>query len=198
MTHTQDEKRNPPIGLIIGAIIGLLFLSKAVGFTIFIAATIYGLGKTFFWPTMLGVTAERFPRGGALTLNAVGGVGMLGVGVIGAAFLGNIQDKQIDQELISKNPAIHSQVMGAEKTSVFGKYKPLDQSKVDRLDSDDKTVIVDVQSAAKKSALSTVAIFPTIMLICYLSLIFYFRAKGGYEAVHLADESAGGVSESTA
>lgn len=51
------------------------------------AATIYALGKTFFWPTMLGVAAERFPKGGALTLNAIGGMGMLSVGVIGAVFL---------------------------------------------------------------------------------------------------------------
>ncbi len=27
--------------------------------------------KTFFWPTMLGVVAEQFPKGGALTLNAI-------------------------------------------------------------------------------------------------------------------------------
>jgi MFS family permease len=47
-------------------IYGLITLSKAAGIIIFLAATIYAFGKTFFWPTMLGVVAERFPKRGAL------------------------------------------------------------------------------------------------------------------------------------
>src|SRR5687767_6020441 len=47
----------------------------------FAAATVFGVGKTFFWPTMLGVTAEQFPRGGALLLSLMGGAGMLSVAV---------------------------------------------------------------------------------------------------------------------
>jgi MFS family permease len=47
----------------------------------FAAATVFGVGKTYFWPTMLGVTTEQFPRGGALLLSLVGGAGMLSVAV---------------------------------------------------------------------------------------------------------------------
>src|SRR5206468_7262529 len=47
----------------------------------FAAATIFGVGKTYFWPTMLGVTAEQFPRGGALLISLMGGTGMLSVAV---------------------------------------------------------------------------------------------------------------------
>jgi MFS family permease len=47
----------------------------------FAAATVFGVGKTFFWPTMLGLTAEQFPRGGALLLSLMGGAGMLSVAV---------------------------------------------------------------------------------------------------------------------
>jgi hypothetical protein len=46
------------------------------------AATLFGIGKTFLWPTMLGVTAEQFPRGGALLLSFMGGAGMLSVGLV--------------------------------------------------------------------------------------------------------------------
>src|SRR5579864_3928343 len=43
--------------------IGLYLLSFAnSATTAFAFATIYGLGIVYFWPTMLGVTAERFPR----------------------------------------------------------------------------------------------------------------------------------------
>ena len=47
----------------------------------FAAATVFGVGKTFFWPTMLGVTTEQFPRGGALLLSLMGGAGMMSVAV---------------------------------------------------------------------------------------------------------------------
>jgi hypothetical protein len=46
------------------------------------AATIFGIGKTFLWPTMIGVTAELFPRGGPLLLAVMGAAGMLSVGLV--------------------------------------------------------------------------------------------------------------------
>lgn len=46
------------------------------------AATLFGVGKTFLWPTMIGVAAEQFPRGGALLLSLMGGAGMLSVGLV--------------------------------------------------------------------------------------------------------------------
>ena len=71
---------------------------------IFVAATLYGFGKTFFWPTMLGVVSDQTPRGGALTLNALGGIGMLAVGVLGFPYIGTLQaDKKIDA--IAATPA---------------------------------------------------------------------------------------------
>ncbi len=181
--------RLSPLGLLAVcsaiAIVGLIMLSKTAGILIFIAATIYALGKSFFWPTMLGVAAERFPKGGALTLNAIGGMGMLSVGVIGAVFLGNIQDRQIDRELYALNPAVHAKVVADSKTSVFGKYQPIDQAKLGALNSEEKAAVQEISGSAKKNALMQVAIFPAIMLVCYLILILYFRAKGGYKPVEL-------------
>jgi len=46
------------------------------------AATVFGAGKTYFWPTMLGVTSERFPRGGSVLLAIMGGAGNLAVAFI--------------------------------------------------------------------------------------------------------------------
>jgi MFS family permease len=180
-----------PLGLLAAsaavAACGLVFLSKSTGVTILAAATLYGFGKTFFWPTMLGVVAERFPRGGALTLNITGGVGMLSVGVLGAAFLGNIQDKAIDRTLKQEQPDLHAQVVGEEKLSIFGAYLPIDETKAT---PDQVEVIKEVEGKAKKGALATVAIFPIIMFVCYLSLIIYFRSKGGYQAEVLAGHAA--------
>ena len=46
-----------------------------------LAATVFAFGKSYFWPTMLGMTSEQFPRGGALLINIIGGTGMLAVAV---------------------------------------------------------------------------------------------------------------------
>src|SRR5499427_4681918 len=87
--------------------VGLLFASAVIGTTglwllglpgtttawLWLgAATIYGLGKTFYWPTMLGVISERFPKGGALALGFSGGVGMLAAGLLGGPGIGYKQD----------------------------------------------------------------------------------------------------------
>src|SRR5262249_50896700 len=72
---------------------GLVLLGTVNGIAmIVLAATIYGLGKTFFWPTMLGVVSERFPRGGAVTLGMIGGIGMLSAGLLGGPGIGYNQD----------------------------------------------------------------------------------------------------------
>ena len=137
------------------AICGLLFLSKAAGITILLAATVYGFGKTFFWPTMLGVGAERFPRGGSMTLNCIGGVGMLGLS-IGGVFLGNIQDTRVDTALAAYDQEnqmeLHQTYVTQEKSSVFGNYAALDLEKVKSASPEDAAGIAQVQATAKKNA----------------------------------------------
>lgn len=76
-----------PLGLLmissIASAIGLFGLaSVTTPVSAFIAATIFGAGKTFFWPTMMAVTSEQFPRGGALLLAIMGGAGNLAVAFI--------------------------------------------------------------------------------------------------------------------
>jgi len=69
--------------------------ARADGATVamaFIAATVFGIGKTYFWPTMLGVTSEQCPRGGALLLNLMGGCGNLATALI-LPFMGSQLDK---------------------------------------------------------------------------------------------------------
>ena len=77
-----------PLGLLLAAAccgaIGLYLLGTvATGIMIVVAATIFALGKTFYWPTMLGVIGERFPRGGAVAMGISGGIGMLSAGFLG-------------------------------------------------------------------------------------------------------------------
>ena len=180
-----------PLGLLatcaLIAAAGLFFLSTATGAVILLAATMYGVGKTFFWPTTLGVVAEQFPRGGALTLNAVAGVGMLAAGIVGGPFLGYIQDTQVEKEITvydqTNSTQLHDTYVIQEKTGVFGKYKSLDHKMVEAAPETDQQPIHAIQGGAKKNALQTVALFPIFMFLCYLGLILYFKTKGGYKPV---------------
>lgn len=164
---------------------GLLLLSVSSGAMVLIAATVFALGKTFFWPTMLGVVSERFPKGGALTLNITGGVGMIAAGVIGAVILGFVQDVTIDEKLRAHDETLHSMYATEEKTSIFGDYQALNTEKLADAVQEVQETILFIQEAAKKEALQTVAIFPVIMLIAYLLLMLYFKLKGGYGVVVL-------------
>ena len=191
-------KKVSPLGLLAIcsgiAAIGLFLLSKSSGVLILVAATIYGLGKTFFWPTMLGVVSERFPKGGALTLNITGGLGMIAAGVIGAGILGFIQDKKVDSTILAYDKAnstnIHSAYVTENKTSFFGDYRALDQSKLANATPAEQATISSIRDKAKKVALRDIVIFPLIMLVSYLGLIVYFRSKGGYKTVLLKPELA--------
>ncbi len=160
------------------AIVGLYFLSVSSGVMILVAASIYGIAKTFFWPTMLGMVSERFPKGGALTLNITGGLGMIAAGVIGAGILGFMQDKSIDQNIAkydaSNNTAIHSTYVTAKKTSVFGEYEGLDQTKLAAANTEEQGIVKTIQDGAKKEALKNVLIFPIIMFISFYLLTFSY------------------------
>ena len=89
---------SPPGLLFVSGIfsaLGLYWLSEAAGIAIFVAFTLYALGQTFYWPCVLGFTAERYPEGGALTLNTVSAIGLLTAGVVGTPILGVAFDRSI-------------------------------------------------------------------------------------------------------
>jgi DHA2 family metal-tetracycline-proton antiporter-like MFS transporter len=182
--------RFSPIGLlVIGtaiAIVGLLLLSNSVGWAILLASTVYAFGKTFLWSTTLGMTSEQFPKGGALTLNGVSAVGVLFLGVLGSPFIGYKQDMDMAKRLnVPEHATLYAQVQGKDAQGMFGNVPSLDQEKIKALPEAEKATLESLQASNKRGAFTTVAILPTFMLICYLGLFLYFRAKGGYKPVEI-------------
>jgi MFS family permease len=188
--------RISPLGLLAVcagiAVLGLNFIALAgsSAMLVFIAATLYGIGKSFFWPTTLGVVSEQFPRGGALTLNAMGGMGMIAVGVLGGDVLGTLVDKRVDARLAQDAPAIHQVVAGGEATRYGMQYRNLNQLAVKALPTEQQARVNQVQGEVKQGTLRTVSILPAIMLVCYIGLIVYFRSRGGYKAEVLTGHAA--------
>jgi MFS family permease len=182
--------RLSPLGLLatcaVLAAAGLLALSNVTSaLAIFLAATLYGVGKTFFWPTTLGVVSEQFPRGGALTLNAMGGVGMMAVGVLGAPFFGTMQDKMLDSAILADSPALHASVTTPAQHKFGLEFRPLDQQKAAALPAADRAVLDRLKIRTNQATLARVALLPIIMFVCYVGLLLHFRRRGGYRAVNL-------------
>ena len=119
-----------PIGLLFGSAclgaVGLWLLGQDFTNSIWpwiAAVTVYGIGKTFYWPTLLGVISERFPKGGALALGLSGGVGMIGAGILGSPGIGWKQDHFAVEKIEATAPNTYNRYVarGADGTK---DYKP--------------------------------------------------------------------------
>jgi fucose permease len=128
-------ERINPIGLLLLSsvlgCIGLYWLGTASGLILVAAATVYALGKTFLWPTILGVVGERYPQGGALVMGAMGGVGMLSAGLLGGPGIGFKQDYFASQNLNAEAPQTYTRYQAdSENRFLVFTARGLDGAKV--------------------------------------------------------------------
>ncbi|MEW4924019.1 MFS transporter [Algibacter sp. 2305UL17-15] len=79
--------------------IGLWMLTVTSGGMTFVAAAVFAIGVTFFWPTMLGFVAEYLPETGALGLSVMGGAGMFSVSIV-LPIMGNLMDNASASEAL--------------------------------------------------------------------------------------------------
>jgi MFS family permease len=137
--------------------LGLLFVSSILGFAglqllgivnsvalCVVAATVYACGKTFLWPTMLAVASERFPKGGAITIGALGGVGMLSAGLLGGPGIGFKQDYNATHKLKETSEQVYERYK-APKPNTFLNYsvQGLDGQKLGVLNDEGKELARD-------------------------------------------------------
>jgi len=79
--------RISPIGMMWASVtitgIGLFLLSTVTTAAMaYVTATIFYVGVCFMWPTMLGITSERFPQGGATAMGLMGFMGQFMLGLV--------------------------------------------------------------------------------------------------------------------
>lgn len=103
-------ERMTPVGLLtlsagLGtlSLFGLSFATSAVA--VFMAARLCGVGKCFFWPTMLGIASGRYPKGGAFALGLRGGCGVISAGFLMFPAMGIIQDHYSAAKIAEIRPA---------------------------------------------------------------------------------------------
>ncbi len=85
--HNVSHKIAPTALIAASAIVaaaGLYLFSQATTVTAaFLWAGVFAVGIAFWWPTMLGITSERFPRSGALGLAVIGATGSFATAISG-------------------------------------------------------------------------------------------------------------------
>ena len=169
-----------PIGMLTASAalsaVGLYALSFAFDkATALVAATVYGLGIAYFWPTMLGVTAERFPRGGAFVLGLMGCVGDLAIGVV-SPIMGGINDRTTLETL----------PVGLRNQVVVSRV--IDPARVEALPPAERAEVARARSEGAKWSFRYVAVLPVALIFIFGAIALTDRARGGYRPERLESD----------
>ncbi|MEX2044967.1 MAG: MFS transporter, partial [Opitutus sp.] len=165
----------------------------------FAALTIYAIGKTFFWPTMLAVVSDRYPRTGAVAISIMGGIGMLSAGLIGGPGLGYGKDRFTAEEIQRTNPSAYAEAMAAAPggtglaLAIAVDGKKLADAKIATPRTPAHEAIVAADRIGDRKTLKADSFIPAAMAVIYLCILLYFRAIGGYKVVHLEGTSAAAI-----
>lgn len=157
VTHTLS-----PMGILIASsvisalgLLALSFTSSMAG--VFIAATVFGIGVTYYWPTMLGVTAERFPKGGAFLLGIIGASGGLFISYVTIPGMGMLHDHYTLNALPAE---VRAEVVDTEKGLI-------DDKKVEAGGDRVKAAVSDARSNAAKTTFRWVAVLPAALILIF-------------------------------
>jgi MFS family permease len=150
-------ERFSPVGMLIVSSIfsavGLYWISIATSkVPAFTAATIFAVGVCFFWPTMLGVVNERFPKTGALGMAILGGAGSQSSG-LAQPYFGQVYD-QVAAQKAGMDMATYQ--------ANAGHIPP------------------DALAAGGRAALQQIVILPVILTAVFTGIYLYDKSRGGY------------------
>jgi MFS family permease len=188
---------------------GLYLLSIAnTAALAFVAATVFGFGIAYYWPTMLGVTAERFPKGGALLMGLMGCIGNLAISQatpqIGkiydsasvAALPPDVKEKAVTVEADGQPktvPVVTQETVPSSlppKVSEFlypaggQKLNPEALRAIDEKSPEGEAVSKAVSFGAS-FALRRIALMPCVLIVIFGLIALGDRLRGGYKAVRL-------------
>jgi hypothetical protein len=147
---------------------GLVLLSVANSqVTGLLAATVWGTGVCYMWPTMLAAASERFPRGGALLMGLMGTAGTLSIYYV-LPQMGKVFD------------SVKIRAAGGPEAFnlLSNQARAGDGLAVSKLN--------DVLALASQTSFRYVAILPAILLLVFGAVWLYDKSKGGYKPVKIA------------
>lgn len=201
----EKKMKISPLGiLLICSILAVIGLNMASGIATFagamVALSVYAVGKTFFWPTMLAVVGDRFPRTGAIAMSIMGGIGMMSAGLIGTPGLGYAKDRFAGEALEQKDAALFEEYKAtspskflffSEEYGIEGsKLGAIQEKKADGQLTEDELSVLVASIDGDRKTLQADSFIPATMAVIYILLIVYFRSVGGYKTVHIEGTDA--------
>ncbi len=149
-------KRISSVGLMfvscLAAGIGLYLLSLADSpLLAFAAATVWGIGVCYLWPTMLAISSERFPRGGAMAMGLMGFAGGMSI-----------------------------QFVLPQMGAIFDSAKAQAAGGADQLATLSPEALQEVIRFASVESFQAVAFVPLILLPVFGVIWLFDRSRGGY------------------
>jgi MFS family permease len=172
----------------------------------FVAATVFGVGIAYFWPTMLGVTAERFPKGGALLLGLMGSFGNIAIffvlpqmGAIYDSYTvanlpSNLQSKTVTGPDGKALPVVTEGEKSWLPEGVTQRIYPAGTHKLNPdaqkvLSNEDKEAVGKAEAVGAAYAFRWVAVLPCVLVVIFGLIAITDRLRGGYKAVHIHDST---------
>jgi len=175
----------------------------------FVAATVFGVGIAYFWPTMLGVTAERFPKGGALLLGLMGCFGNLAISQV-LPQMGAIYDSYTVNDLPSdlktktvtgpdnkKLPLVITEKESwlqellprevNERIYPAGTRKLNPEARKALAGTPEEGPVKKAEAVGAANAFRWVAVLPAFLVVIFGLIALTDRLRGGYKAVHIGD-----------
>ncbi len=216
----ESRLKLSPIGILLVcavlACVGLLLTSRIETFAgAMFALAVYAVGKTFFWPTMLAVAGDRFPRTGAIAMSLMGGIGMMSAGMIGMPGLGYAKDRYAGEHLHRVAPEVFVEYKAAKPsqflffapaTGLHGEKLGALQKRLDDLrkrylaEKQDPSEALEQLSAEERQVIASSihgdrrtlvadAFIPGTLAVIFGGVFLYFMAIGGYRPLRIGEES---------
>jgi MFS family permease len=182
------------------ASVGLFLLSKATSpVTAILAATVWGTGVCFMWPTMLAAASERFPKGGALLMGLMGTAGTASIWFF-LPRMGAIYDHAkvaLAAEQDPGNPAtlifsaiargiadlLHVGGQAASDATAQAAFAALEAAA--KTDPAQQARLDQVLNQAAAISFQSIAVMPALLLLVFGAIWLYDRSRGGYRPEEL-------------
>ena len=158
--------RTSPVGLMfvscVAAGIGLYMLSVATSpVPAFVAATVWGAGVCYLWPTMLAIVSERFPKGGAVAMGLMGFAGGMAI-----------------------------QFVLPQMGAIFDRAKAEAAGGADKLAGLSPEAMQEAVRYASVESFQSIAIVPLLLLPVFGVIWIMDRRKGGHQAESIGESAA--------
>jgi MFS family permease len=142
--------------------IGLYLLSLADSpLLAFAAATVWGIGVCYMWPTMLAIVSERFPRGGAMAMGLMGFAGGMSI-----------------------------QFVLPQMGAIFDAARAEFAGGADKLATLSPEAMQEAVRYASVESFQSVAIVPLLLLPVFGAIWLYDRKTGGHQPEAIGESGA--------